>query len=271
LAAALAALAAAYALGACGGKTSDEDKIKEALQATYTTKDPGSCREHATRRFLEQTTLQKGAQALRSCREAARRGRPARSIVISRIDPEGDVAQAHLTVKGGDADGQRLVVALVKEHGDWKLSKIADLAIDRDKFDKALTSKLTRPPNRLSDGQAACVVGRLRTVSDSDIEQAGLDADPSVFRGPIAECTSGGSGLFAGGGSPGTGLRAGFEAALRRDLRKRQKLTKAQTECIIDRLGAILTDAQIEAVVKGRRTRGVTQAAAKAGAACVGR
>jgi hypothetical protein len=172
----------------------------------------------------------------------------------------GSQAEAEFTPDGGEADGQGLTVRLIQDDGDWKLDRITDVDLDRDRFEAALRHGLTRPPDALSEGRADCVIKNLEGVSDPEIERAIVEADPTVFTEPVVLC----EGVDGRGG-----VRGAFEDALRRNLLQVQGLSAEQMNCVLKRLRKVLSAEQLEQLVRsGKPSPKVREASERAGAAC---
>jgi hypothetical protein len=109
---ALLLMTPAFALGACGGD-SDEDQIKDVVQDVA--KNSATICEHATQKVLDQVG---GSEE--KCKEQAR-AYPDDSTkgIDGDIDVsiDGDKATAKFT----DNDGKAQNVSFVKEDGEWKV------------------------------------------------------------------------------------------------------------------------------------------------------
>ncbi|HEX4307620.1 MAG TPA: hypothetical protein VHZ54_16410, partial [Solirubrobacterales bacterium] len=122
-------LVAALTLVACGGGSSDEGKITEAIETAATTSDPSNCTELDTQRFDEQNSQQKGKAAVKACEKEAEQGEEqAKSANVSNVSVNGEKATAEVEFEGGSLNSQVLEVALVEEEGDWKLDQIEGFA-----------------------------------------------------------------------------------------------------------------------------------------------
>jgi hypothetical protein len=129
----LALLALVFGLVACGDSESDEDKIVDVIETSVNSSDPADCKELMTQAFLEQTELEQGAAAVKSCEESAKDTTDdPKSVEVSKVEVDGSAATADVAFTGGNFDGQTLSVALVEEDGDWKLNELTGFA----KFDQ---------------------------------------------------------------------------------------------------------------------------------------
>lgn len=110
---ALALLAPAFALGACGGN-SDSDDIKDII--SQVDKDSAAICDHATDKLLAQV----GGTA-EQCKEAARgyADQADDSKIEGDVDVKVDGDKA--TAEFDTSDGNHHTVTLVKQDGDWKV------------------------------------------------------------------------------------------------------------------------------------------------------
>ena len=117
--------AAVLAVAACG--ESDEDEVREALDRGFTTSDQSICTELATREFVE-SLYGPGQRGLQACERDVGSER-AESITVANLEVEGQRASADVKVSGGEADGQALVVRLLREDDRWKLHELKGINV----------------------------------------------------------------------------------------------------------------------------------------------
>jgi len=181
----LALFALALGLVACGGSgDSDEDKIVEVIETSATSADPADCKELSTQAFLEQTELEQGAAAVKSCEESAEDSEDnPDSVEVSKVEIDGSSATANAAFSGGSFDGQTLAVALVEEDGDWKLDEITGFAkFDQQRLADSFEEGLQSGENALDPQLATCfaeVVGELPKDEAEEVVIGG-SADPIV-------------------------------------------------------------------------------------------
>jgi hypothetical protein len=181
----LALLALALGLVACGGSSeSDEDKVVDVIETSALSTDPGDCKELATQAFLEQTELEQGSAAVKSCEESAEEteGDP-ESVDVSKVEVDGSAATADVAFTGGNFDGQTLSVALIEEDGDWKMDEITGFAeFDQDKLADAFAEGLQSGEDALDPQLATCFAEVIREMPKPEAEEAiiGGSADPIV-------------------------------------------------------------------------------------------
>jgi hypothetical protein len=181
----LALLALALGLVASGGSSeSDEDKVVDVIETSALSTDPGDCKELATQAFLEQTELEQGSAAVKSCEESAEEteGDP-ESVDVSKVEVDGSAATADVAFTGGNFDGQTLSVALIEEDGDWKMDEITGFAeFDQDKLADAFAEGLQSGEDALDPQLATCFAEVIREMPKPEAEEAiiGGSADPIV-------------------------------------------------------------------------------------------
>ena len=93
---------------------------------------------------------------------------PPRSASVSGVEVDGAKASATATLQGGDLDGQKLDVGLVKERDEWKIDRIDGLRIDsrlRAKYDAAFAPNVRkalarRIPADQVEATLTCIITR---------------------------------------------------------------------------------------------------------------
>jgi hypothetical protein len=166
------ALFAALALTACGGGSSDEDKITEVIEKAATTTDPQNCTELETQRFNEQNSQQQGKAATKACEEEAESGEEqAKGANVSNVSVNDEKATAEVEFEGGSLGSQTLEVALVEEEGDWKLDQVEGFADYNGKaLGQAFEKEFEENPEGLSPEQAKCIAGKVAGSSQKEAE-----------------------------------------------------------------------------------------------------
>lgn len=178
----------ALALAACGSSESDEDKITSAIESAATGTDPAICTEDQTLAFLEQTGGEKGKAAVEECEKDAEEEENAESVEVSEIEVEGEEATATAALTGGTLDGQTLVLALVKEEGDWKLNEAVEFKnFDREALIEQFQAKLAEQ-KEIKGEIAECIGEGLEEASEEELESLFLEGPIGIVE--IAEeCT----------------------------------------------------------------------------------
>ncbi len=171
---------AALALTACGGGSSDEDKITETIETAATTTDPSNCTELETQRFAEQNSQEKGKAAIKTCEEEAEAGEEqAEGANVSNVSVNGSKATAEVEFEGGSLGSQSLEVALVEEEGNWKLDQIEGFAnYDGKALGEAFEKQFAEEPGELTPAQAKCFSGKVAAASQAEAEELFLSGNP---------------------------------------------------------------------------------------------
>jgi hypothetical protein len=174
------ALVAAFAIAACGGGSSDEDKITEVIEKSATTSDPENCTELQTQRFAEQNSQQKGKAAIKACEEEAEAGEEqAEGAKVSNVSVNDEKATAEVEFEGGPLGSQNLEVALVEEDGDWKLDQVEGFAAyDGKALGQAFEKEFEENPEGLSPEQAKCIAGKVAEASQPEAEELFFSGSP---------------------------------------------------------------------------------------------
>jgi hypothetical protein len=182
----------ACALGACGGNDStgskDEQAVRAVVKEGMTTTDPDACARLLTRTFLEQTTLETGVAAIRSCRKDAGTA-ASTSLSIDRVTVSGARAAADIRPKGGSLPFKTATLGLRKMAGSWKIDRLKGGTLDRAALARVMHDQLTAPPDALPVKTVDCAVQDLRNTADSEIIRAYVKPAPRVLVIPVAVCT----------------------------------------------------------------------------------
>ncbi|HYH54795.1 MAG TPA: hypothetical protein VD761_11765 [Solirubrobacterales bacterium] len=184
----LALLALVFGLVACGGSDeSDEDKIVNVIETSVTGSDPADCKELATQAFLEQTELEQGAEAVKSCEASAEdTSDDPDSVEVSEVEVDGAAATANVAFTGGGFDGQVISLSLVEEDGDWKLDELTGFA----KFDQEKLASAFEEAFADEDGNpqlVTCFGETIRGLSKAQAEEIVIGGSPR----PIEEVAEG--------------------------------------------------------------------------------
>jgi hypothetical protein len=175
---------AALTLSACGGGSSDEDKIAETIETAATTNDPKNCTELETLSFVEQNSQQKGKAAIKACEEEAEAGEEeAEGANVSNVKVDGEKATAETEFEGGSLGSQSLEVALVEEDGTWKLDHIEGFAnYDGKALGEAFEKQFEEDPGELDKEQAKCISDKIAGLSQEAAEEVffGGSAEPII-------------------------------------------------------------------------------------------
>jgi ABC-type glycerol-3-phosphate transport system substrate-binding protein len=189
----LALLALVFGLAACGSSESDEDKVVEVIETSVTSTDPADCKELATQTFLEQTELEQGSAAVKSCEEDAEEteGDPD-SVEVSAVEIDGSAATADVAFAGGSFDGQTLSVALVEEDGDWKLDEVTGFAkLDQEKLADTFEEELQSGEDALDPQLATCFAEVIRELPKAEAEEVVIGGSSEPVVEIIEGCSEG--------------------------------------------------------------------------------
>jgi ABC-type glycerol-3-phosphate transport system substrate-binding protein len=179
-------LLSALALAACGGGGSDSGEEKEidaAIVRSATTADPANCTAVETKAFVEQSSDESGAAAVKSCEEEAKdASNNAKTVKVTKIAINGSDATADAAITGGGFDGQTITIALVEEDGTWKLDQLTGFAkLDSAKLSQIFGAKLEET-GELTAQQTSCIVEGIEAASKEEAEELVLSgsSDPLV-------------------------------------------------------------------------------------------
>lgn len=177
------------ALGACGGSNSEAEKIKRLIERSGTSKDPSVC-SPTSDSFVAQTSFGSRAAAKdneRFCRENIARLLP-HSIHVSRVDVDGDRAEAEFAPEGGLLVFDEATLELRKSGGRWRVQRLKAITLDRMSFEDGTAKQLTSGADAYSAGSARCFVRRMRRVPDAEIERGIVGADPGFLLDATVRC-----------------------------------------------------------------------------------
>lgn len=181
----------ALALAACGGGGSDsgdEEAIEAAIVRSATTADPANCTEVETQAFVEQSSDESGAKALKDCEEEAKdASNNAKTVKVTKIEIDGSEATADAAVTGGGFDGQVISIALVEEEGAWKLDQLSGFAkLDTARLAEIFGEKLEET-GELTPEQTSCIVEGIEAASKAEAEELVLSGSSQ----PLVELAEG--------------------------------------------------------------------------------
>jgi len=199
-------------------------EIETAIHTAMLADGPSRCTV-STQSFLEQTTHEAGAAALRACEEAAQDGSlRASSESVSDVKVDGDNATAAIAIHGSVLDGQVVGVSLVKGDEGWKLDELTGFVkLDRPALAKVFEEKaaeagssrvgscLGAKVEEASEGELAAVLFAKDSSGNGEFIRSCLGEGPS-FASAESAAASDAKGAVAGEG-------ADFEGGGRADCR----------------------------------------------------
>lgn len=179
----------ACALGACvDDANKDETQVRAAAKEAMTTKDPGACARVVTREFIEQTAVERGAEAISSCRDGSAQIR-ATSVSIDRVAVSGPNASVDVRPKGGVLPFETATLGLRRSGGTWRVNRLKGGTLDRAALSRVLHQQLTSPPDAVAAETVDCAVDELAKADDREIVQAFVKPDPRGLLIPVVVCT----------------------------------------------------------------------------------
>lgn len=179
----------ALAFSACGGGSSEESKVEEAIETAAASKDPADCKRLQTRQFTEQVSHEGGGDAVERCEEEAKKGEGFEAATVSSVRIEGPNATARVALRGGTLDGQTVELALVKSGDQWKLDEIVEfIHFDEPKLIEEFESKFIKNPSGGSSKFASCFVKALYQGGKQEIEELLLTTSNDELEGVAKLC-----------------------------------------------------------------------------------
>jgi hypothetical protein len=168
----LLALLPLLVLAACGGGGEDAKAVKANVERFFAS-DPRGCTLETERMVRNTQDSATTDEAIASCRRREQQRQsggdagtpfaPSRRAAVSAVSVDGPKATAKATLQGGDLDGQKLDVGLVKQGDVWKIDRIDGLRIDarlRAKYDSAFAPNVrTALKGKIPDDQVEATVG----------------------------------------------------------------------------------------------------------------
>lgn len=182
-------LLSALALAACGGGDSgDEEAIEAAIVRSATTADPANCTEVETQAFVEQSSDESGAAAVKDCeKEAKDASNNAKTVKVTKIEVDGPEATADAAIVGGGFDSQVISISLVEEDGTWKLDELTGFAkLDTARLAEIFGEKLEET-GELTEAQTSCIVEGIEAASRAEAEELVLSGSST----PLVELAEG--------------------------------------------------------------------------------
>lgn len=169
----LAALLLLAALGGCGGGDGGDDPtadITTALQTALTSNDATVLCGRALSPGLVTRVYGGKARCLQVEKAAAASRAAAGSAQVSQVKADGDRATAYVVMRGGDQDGARGALSVVREDGAWRLDDLST-AFLRSGFSSGLSSGAGLQAN-LTD----CVGKRVVGLGDAALRELAFGA-----------------------------------------------------------------------------------------------
>jgi hypothetical protein len=162
---------------ACGGGGEDAKAVKANVDRFFAS-DPRGCTLETERMVRNTQDSATTDEAIASCRRREQQRQsggdagtpfaPSRGAAVSDVSVDRAKATAKATLRGGDLDGQKLDVGLVKQNDVWKIDRIDRLRINahlRAKYDSAFgpnvrTALKGRIPDDRVEATVTCIMQR---------------------------------------------------------------------------------------------------------------
>jgi len=267
----LASVAALLA-GCGGGGASDQQQIEDLLVQGYTTTKPAQKCEEALSAALLKRVYGTAARC-RTVEKSPDKSRPA-TVEVSAVKVTGDAGTAFVELKGGDQDGARGSVDLVRQGDDWRIEGFSAPLL-RSTFDASMKNDRTIQADLKTC--LAAGVGKLSDAQLVDFAYASMGERPEgakQVQAILADCQVAASGAQSakdGSSDGGTSfLRKKFEEGVVNSLKGSGTSQKA-IDCVKRELRKRISDQQIvDLIGKGGKSvpPEIATAAAGALAAC---
>jgi hypothetical protein len=168
------ALAACLALAGCwggdDGGDDDEQRIADVLTAGLTSEDPQVVCAETLSAGLVRRVYGSDARCRVVERRTARRSDPAEEVDVSGTSVDGDRATAVVALRGGDPDGARGEVGLLRQDEDWRLDELSPALL------RSLLEARLRGDRALRARARACAVRRVLALDDAALGELALGA-----------------------------------------------------------------------------------------------
>ncbi len=246
----LALAGVSAALAACGGGGDDANKqITDTLSAGLTTTDPTVICEKTLSTGLIGRVYDTQAACITAEKKDAKDSKAASAVEVSAIKVSGDKATAFVEIKGGDQDGARGELTLVKQDGGWRVDDLST-ALLRSQLKAGLASETD-----LDTALKTCVGDKALALDDAAFralaygsmgDKAAASAQLGTF---VADCTTetAGSSGSSDSGSASV-LRQQFEKGIEESL-KRDGISTSAIDCVKRELQSAISDKQIVALI----------------------
>ncbi|HTN23505.1 MAG TPA: hypothetical protein VL120_05925 [Solirubrobacteraceae bacterium] len=165
----------------------EEGAVRAVVQEAMTSTDPSVCTRLVTLELLEQTTHERGAAALKSCRADAD-DVGAKTLTIDAVRLSGTRASADIRPRGGGFPFKTATLALRRVGGQWKISRLKSGELDRTAFNREVRRQFSQPPNAIPAGVVDCAVKELASTSDPAVADIFLKSRQAVLLVPVVVC-----------------------------------------------------------------------------------
>jgi hypothetical protein len=172
----LSFMALALALVACGGNSSDAERVAALIERVVSDREPADCRELETQRYLEQTNRSSGMTPLEYCESSARLG-TGETVEVSGVSIDGSRATARATYVTGSLSPATLLLELRADGEAWKLDRVVRFVdFDKQEVVETLEEGLVEALGDAPPKYIACVSSRLARVPAKELEETLLSS-----------------------------------------------------------------------------------------------
>jgi hypothetical protein len=255
-------------LAGCGGGPDDQKLIEDLLVQGYTTDEPAEECDGALSGGLLKKTYGSAARC-RTVEKDPEENKPT-GVQVSDVTVDGDRATASVALEGGDQDGARGPMQLVRQGDDWRIDAFSPELL-RSTFEASIKTDRDLP-----EAVKGCFADDIRSMSDDELvafAYASIGQRPEGLKRlqtMLASCQPESSNGGRDGSSEGVSfLRRKFEEGIVESLQG-SGATEKDIVCIKRELRKRISDDRIvELVGSGDQVpRDVTREAAAALAAC---
>jgi hypothetical protein len=149
-----------------GGGGKDEQAIREVVRQSITTDTPEIDCDSRVSDSLIRRTYGDRARCVRVQRDDEER--PARSVDFDDLRVDGDSASVRIVARGGDPDGARGTLELVREDGDWRIDDLSTPLL-RSLMEAGL--RTNERQKTLPAGGVACIRRGLSPLRDAEFRR----------------------------------------------------------------------------------------------------
>jgi hypothetical protein len=220
---------------------SDTADISRVVTRSFRDTHPAVCTGLYTQNLLDQLTGKVGFIALRECKSELKRTRRARAVAVSHIQLSGGTASAVAVPGGGDSDGIRYRMSLVKTEGVWKIDRLESAKIlDRSRVEADFTRGLGKVFSKyIPQRKTECIATHmLDGLSNARLERIMLSGNDNYGVRSYQQCDA---------------LRPLFVAGLRKALSKKDA-PQGFKDCVVGGVMQAISDREMLAVVKADAT-----------------
>jgi hypothetical protein len=150
-------------------QSGDSAGVERMLSRVFTENDTAQCSRDMTPAFVRQVFGRAGGDPLANCIQSNRDSDAgATAVRIEGLAVDGGTAQGTVRVTAGSLADSAVTVGLVRDAGRWKLDRLVDLDLNRERLDQTFKQEFL--DKGATEAQADCIVeGIDRNFSDMDM------------------------------------------------------------------------------------------------------